>query len=311
MHVTVGILLIGYNRWDLLEKRLSELATSHIDTQTVYLSLDGLSNGDLDFDRKTRIANLESLVLPFTLSVIQRPSNLGCSNHIVTAVSEVLSLHEQVIVIEDDVSISPFFISSMTEALSAVSKFQDVGTIGGFSNFHKRLHFPFFFRKNYWRKTKYFSAWGWGTTAEFWRKFERISDIENVEEYLSESPIWTNLSKRKQQIWLNRFRRGVWDYNLQLVLFKHEKLNVVPALRLIDNEGFSDDRSTHTKHKRPGNLFGIGKSDFLPVKYKAVEESLFLKIFWGFVDSNLWAADGYFNSRGRAKGLRTRFREFF
>lgn len=309
--MTTAILLIGYNRWDLLEKRLLELTQSHIDTQSVYLSIDGLSKGDIDFHRNTRIANLESSVLPFTLSVIQRPSNLGCSNHIITAVSEVLSLHERVIVIEDDVSISPIFISSMTEALHALSKFEDVGTIGGFSNFHKRLHFPFIFRKNYWRKTKYFSAWGWGTTAEFWEKFERISDIENVEEYLSESSIWTNFSKRKQQIWLNRFKRGVWDFNLQLVLFKHEKLNLLPALRIIDNEGFSDDRSTHTKHKRPGNLFGIGKSDISPTEFKMVEGSLFLKYFWGFMDSNLWAADGYFTSRGRTKGLRTRLREIF
>ena len=309
--MTTAILLIGFNRWDLLEKRLLELAASHIETQSVYLSIDGLSEGDIDLHRSTRIAHLENLVLPFTFSVTNRPINLGCSNHIITAVSEVLSLHERVIVIEDDVSISPFFISSMTEALHAVSKFEDVGTIGGFSNFHKRLHFPFFFQKNYWRKTKYFSAWGWGTTAEFWRKFERISDIKNIEEYLSESSIWINFSKRKQQIWLKRFRRGVWDFNLQLVLFKHEKLNVLPALRLIDNEGFSDDRSTHTKHKRPGSLFGIGKSDILPIKFKVVEGSLFLKIFWGFVDSNLWAADGYFNSRGRTKGLRTRFREIF
>ena len=74
---------------------------------------------------------------------------------------------------------------------------------------------------------------------------------------------------------------------------------------MIDNEGFADARSTHTKHVRPWSLFGEGLSEKEPGKYRVPRKFSILKYCWSFIDSNLWAADGYFNSRARSAGVRT------
>lgn len=306
-----AILLLAYNRWDLVEKRLFELAKSNVKPTDVVLSVDGSPDPNLNQEREVHINRLKNLDLPFEFEVILRPINLGCSSHIITAVTETLNQYESVIVIEDDVSVSPFFLESMNEAFDLIALHDDVGTIGGFSTFHKRSHFPLFFKANYWRKSRYFSAWGWGTTKEFWRSFVRVSEVKNLDEYLSQSSAWNNFSRRKKNIWLRRFNRGVWDFNVQLALFKNDKFNLLPALRLIDNEGFSDERSTHTKHRRPRNLFGEGKTNMIPKKIEEFRFSPLKKFFWGFVDSNLWAADGLFNARGREAGVRTIIRKIF
>ena len=306
-----AILLLAYNRWDLVEKRLFELAESNVNPTDVVLSVDGCPDSEINRMRESHVDRLKNLDLPFEFEVILRPINLGCSSHIITAVTEILNRYESVIVIEDDVSVSPFFLQSMNETFDLIALHDDVGTIGGFSNFHKKCHFPFFFKSNYWRKTSYFSAWGWGTTKEFWRSFVTVSEIEDLDEYLSQSSTWINLSRRKKNIWLRRFNRGVWDFNVQLTLFKNDKFNLLPALRIIDNEGFSDERSTHTKHRRPRNLFGEGKTNEIPKKIEEFRFSPLKKIFWGFVDSNLWAADGLFNARGREAGIRTMVRFMF
>ena len=306
-----AILLLAYNRWDLVEKRLFELAESNVKPTNVVLSVDGSNDSESNRMREVHVYQLKNLDLPFDFEVILRPINLGCSNHIITAVTEILNRYESVIVIEDDVSVSPFFLDSMNEAFDLIARHDDVGTIGGFSNFHKKYHFPFFFKSNYWRKTSYFSAWGWGTTTEFWRSFVRVSEIADLDQYLSQSSTWSNFSRRKKNIWLRRFNRGVWDFNVQLALFRNDKFNLLPALRIIDNEGFSDERSTHTKHGRPRNLFGEGKSNEIPKQIEVFRFSPLKKIFWGFVDSNLWAADGLFNARAREAGIRSMLRSMF
>lgn len=303
--MSIAILLIAYNRLDLVEKRLLELASSDVAPQNVILSVDGLKDLAATTLNNEYIALVRGLNLSFHCELVFRDSNLGCSRHIITAVTEVLEKYENVIVIEDDVSIAACFLRSMSDAILITTKIDDIGTIGGFSNFYKSVHFPFFFKKNYWRKTKYFSAWGWGTSRDFWTHFKSVSEIADLEDFLSNSIFWQSLSNRKRRIWLARFRRGVWDFNVQLILFKTNQWNLLPALRIIDNQGFSDNRSTHTKHKRPWNLFGVGLSNASPNQIKLFKCSNPTNLFWNLVDSNLWAADGLLNARAREKGVRT------
>jgi hypothetical protein len=309
--MSTAVLLIAYNRPELVEKRLNELAASDVAPKNVILSVDGYRG----LDEKNLESDFSSILtshnLPFEVQVNFRKSNLGCSKHIITAVTEVLQDFENVIVVEDDVVISPCFLSSMSDAFLLMQQNHGIATIGGFSNFHRKYHIPFSAGKNYWRTSRYFSAWGWGTNRNFWENFVSIEDIGDLEKYLSTSLVWRELSKRKQNIWLKRFRRGIWDYNVQLILFKLNKLNMLPSLRIIDNEGFSDKRSTHTKHRRPKNLFGVGFSNQKPSRYLLFSPISFNRFFWNFVDSNLWAADGFFNSRAREKGLRTYLKQFF
>ena len=183
---------------------------------------------------------------------------------------------------------------------------ENIGIVGAFSPFHNRF---FLSRKNSWRLSPYFSAWGWGTTSDFWQKFKTISNVASCQSELENSDYWRTLSKRKRAIWLKRFDRKVWDYNVQYILFLHSLSVLLPTYRLIDNEGFADSRSTHTKHVRPWSLFGEGLSDQEPLKYRVPGKFSSLKYCWSFIDSNLWAADGYFNSRARSAGIRTIFKK--
>jgi hypothetical protein len=287
-------------------RRLTELSISSVAPDRVLVSIDGPRNEtetgiwrDFDF-------SILKKEFPFSLEFIRRPENLGCSLHIITAVSEVLQIFESVIVIEDDVVVGNGFLQAMTNGLSIISSDGSIGTVGGFSPFRRGL-FPS--SNNYWRKSAYFSAWGWGTTKNFWDSFVSLTTIENPGKVLESSSVWMNFSERKKRIWLRRFHRGIWDYNVQFMLFLKDQKSLLPRLRLIDNEGFSDSRSTHTRHRRPWNLFGQGLCSKEP--QNLVESSFFSirNFMWSWIDSNLWAADGYFNSRAREMGIRSLFRK--
>lgn len=291
------VLLIGYNRPECLNRRLVELTKSDELPKKVIISLDGFPGG-IPFEE----FNVDLDSLPFEVSIIRRKENLGCSNHIILAVSEVLLEYQTCIVIEDDVIIGKSFIGAISKGLSIMENHKNIGIVGAFSPFHKRF---FLSRKNSWRLSPYFSAWGWGTTSNFWQKFKVISDVASCQSELENSDYWRTLSKRKRAIWLKRFDRKVWDYNVQYILFLHSLSVLLPTYRLIDNEGFADSRSTHTKHVRPWSLFGEGLSEKKPEDFKTPGRCSIIRHLWSFVDSNLWAADGYFNSRARSAGIRT------
>jgi hypothetical protein len=296
------VLLIGYNRSDYVKSRLEELSKSSLVPSKVIISLDGIATKDLQKFSDLSEVDLIRESFPFEVSLIKRTHNLGCSNHIILAVSEVLAEHESCIVIEDDVVVGKKFIGAISDALTIMEGDRSIGIAGGFSPFHKSL-IPW--KKNSWRLSPYFSAWGWATTSTFWKNFEVFPISGPNEEALSSSTFWNSLSARKRKIWMRRFERRVWDYNVQYTLFLHSSKVLLPKYRLIDNIGFADIRSTHTKHVRPWSLFGEGLSEKVPKSYSDPKGSSIRKFYWSFIDSNLWAADGYFSSRARSTGVRT------
>jgi GT2 family glycosyltransferase len=297
------VLLIGYNRPDYIRNRLEELSQSHIVPSKVLVSLDGLTASD---SFETSESDLAKASYPFEISVIRRPKNLGCSKHIVLAVSEVLSEHKTCIVIEDDVVVGRSFVGAISSAFAIMEENKNIGIAGGFSPFPRSFHPR---ARNSWRLSPYFSAWGWGTTSDFWKNFESFTDSPVNEQSLMNSPLWKSLSERKKQIWMKRFERGVWDFNVQYTLFQHSRFVLLPKYRVIDNVGFADLRSTHTKHVRPWSLFGEGLSEKKPEFFKTRGNCSIIWYLWSFIDSNLWAADGYFNSRARSAGIRTIFKK--
>jgi len=216
-------------------------------------------------------------------------------------------------VLDDDVSISPFFYEQMVGATNFFlnnNGSEKILTVGGFSPFYNNgfnLVTRYLLPSNKWRKTKYFHSWGWATSKIFWSKFVRLDDeFIDLDQLFSNSKHYDQLSKRKKLIWKQRFPRS-WDYQVQGNLFLQEGFNAFPYYRIINNEGLGDSRSTHTTQKKPWHIFGNSYSLYGPKNLNIKQTGL----LWKFFESNSLAADGYFIARGRNKGIRTMIRELF
>jgi hypothetical protein len=46
-----------------------------------------------------------------------------------------------------------------------------------------------------------------------------------------------------------------WDVQLVFYTFKNNLINICPIFAITGNEGFEDPRATHTKGKKPKNIF--------------------------------------------------------
>jgi hypothetical protein len=89
-----------------------------------------------------------------------------------------------------------------------------------------------------------------------------------------------------------------------LNLFKCDLQIAYPRFRIIENVGFNDIRSTHTKGSKPRSFIGQGFASDTELN-PTISDFNCQNLFWRFVDSNVWAGDGIFSVRGRQAGIRT------
>ena len=94
------------------------------------------------------------------LNVIQRQSNLGLSKSIILGVSEVFNQAEHVIVLEDDLLVSEYFLDFMISGLKKFANNKNVSSVQGYCYPINMGNEPFFLRGA--------DCWGWATWKNRW-----------------------------------------------------------------------------------------------------------------------------------------------
>lgn len=306
----LGVLIIGFNRPDLISDRLREIEEYCPQDTEIRLSIDGArqrnEQDDLNQREIIQLADEFSRSFGNRFSYKVQSNNLGCDAHISHAISEALNEFEAVVCLEDDIKISSKTINSLFDKY-LVTKSPIICAMASFKSNGNFIQKTF---RNYWRKSSYFSAWGYLISSDFWKSFELATDRISINRKLETSTYWRKLPKYKKDTWLGRFERGNIDYQIQLEAFSKNIEIILPVFRIIENIGLGDSRATHTYHRRPKNMFGVGPSTIFPAEGSEIRSALLNRIF-NYVDSNTWAGDGFLTVRGRRAGFRTSLRRVF
>lgn len=99
--------------------------------------------------------------------IIERTENYGLAKSVITGVTEVIRRHGKVIVMEDDLITSKYFLEYMNVALEKYEFVKNVFSITGYSHFpngHETLPESYFI--------KVFSSWSWATWSDRWATFD-------------------------------------------------------------------------------------------------------------------------------------------
>lgn len=111
-----------------------------------------------------------------SITIVERKENLGLSRNIIGGVTEVLSKNGRVIVVEDDLVCSPFFLRYMNDGLDVYADDAAVASIHGYMYpVHRPLPETFFLRGA--------DCWGWATWTRAWKCFradgrELLAELE-------------------------------------------------------------------------------------------------------------------------------------
>ena len=278
----IPVLLIGYNRPNLLKKRIIEI--SQMPVRHLYLSIDGGPESHTkemySVIKSTRkiLKNLE------TLEIIHHKENLGLVKHITSTITKILTIFNYIIVVEDDIKMSSNFYTNMINGFNFQTNNNITGIIGGFSPVSIKK-----FISNKWRISKYCVIWGWGCTAELWSDYIYDLGTQELNSNSLSSYSWNTLKKEQQELWINRFLKvqkfpySTWDIQLQYLSFKSNFQNIYPVSTLVTNEGFSDYRAVHTKEQKPKWMLNYTGDERL-IKVKKI--SNLSKFFEKYIDTN-------------------------
>jgi hypothetical protein len=157
--------LFAYRRPGHLARTLEALRTNPEAHETpIYVFSDGPRDPGAE-EGVRQVRQLLNHVDGFaSVQLVFRNENVGLARNITAGVSEVLDRHDRVVVVEDDVVVSPFFLRFMNEALSYYRDEPRVGSISGYCYpVSRRVPETFFIRGA--------DCWGWATWRNRWKYF--------------------------------------------------------------------------------------------------------------------------------------------
>jgi hypothetical protein len=172
-----------------------------------------------------------------SVTIIERETNLGLARSIIDGVTRLCDEYGRVIVMEDDLVTSPYFLEFMNTALEIYRDEEKVMHISGYMFPIDNTDLPetFFLRTA--------SCWGWATWNRAWRHFEK-----NPKQMLSEFS--ESAIRRFNMDGSNNFRAQVeqnasglidtWAIFWYASIFSNDGLCLHPKFSMVNNIGHDD-----------------------------------------------------------------------
>lgn len=185
-----------------------------------------------------------------SVKIIERQENFGLAKNIITGVTKLLEEYGRLIVLEDDLIVSPWFLAYMNDGLNLYAEDEKAGSIHGYVYpVREQLPETFFLRGG--------DCWGWATWKRAWSFFEPdgkklLSQIKQrglVREFdLNNSyPYYRMLQKQVEG------KNSSWAVRWHASLFLRDMLTLYPGTSFVNNQG-ADDSGTHLKST---NVFDV------------------------------------------------------
>jgi hypothetical protein len=180
------ITLFAFNRLSSTRQTVEALAKNEgAKSSVLYVFCDG-PKVDFSIEKRQQIEAVRQYLhrevkdknLFAETILIERTENWGLGKSIIAGVTEIINKHGQVIVLEDDLVTSPYFLQFMNDSLSLYKLQTEVLTIGACN----------YFANDDSTKPTFFSVvpdcLGWATWSDRWALFEEngqklLSEIEN------------------------------------------------------------------------------------------------------------------------------------
>lgn len=234
------IALFTYNRADHTQRAVESLLKN---AEAKFSDLFIFSDGPKTPEKKAGVEENRKYIHTISgfksISIIEREKNWGLANSLIAGITEVINKYGKVIVVEDDLILSPYFLQFMNEGLEKYKDDDRVGTITGFvPPIKDKLPETFFL--------KYFQCWGWATWKRAWDLLETDA-----------RPLLKGLRFKKTKFdvgggvgnYGNLYCQKVglvdsWYLRYYASLFLKDKLSLYPGRSMVTNDGL-DGTGTH------------------------------------------------------------------
>lgn len=229
------IVLFVYNRPDHTRRTIESLLRNPQASQSELVIYSDGPRGEKDRDRVRQVRDYLGKISGFRKILVNHSQiNRGLAASIIDGVTSVVSQYGRVIVLEDDLSVSPFFLDYMNSALSVYADDERVMHVSG-----------------YWYPVTFFgmpetfflpvpSSWGWATWARAWKWFKKDA-LELRQTFTREDILRFNLGGAnnfwEQVIHNLNGKANTWAVFWYAAMFRQQGLSLYPAQSMVNNTG--------------------------------------------------------------------------
>ena len=236
------IVLFTYDRLWHTQKTIEALKNNELASKSeLIIYVDGAKNKSV-YESVSQVRDYVETVDGFKkVTIITRDKNWGLANSIIDGVTQVIKKYGKVIVLEDDMVVSPYFLEYMNEALEQFVDDDRVISVHGYV-YPVDIELPeAFFLPGA-------ACWGWATWRRGWALFNSDGQYlldELVRRHLIQefdyNGAYPFLNMLKDQI---KGENNSWVIRWHASAFLANKLTLYPGRSLVNNIG-NDSSGTH------------------------------------------------------------------
>jgi hypothetical protein len=213
------------------------------------------SDGPKDENDEAKVAEVRKYIKTIKgfkrIEIIERDKNWGLANNIIDGITKVVNQYGKVVVLEDDLVTSPYFLKFMNDGLNIYEEEEKVISVHGYVYPIKGLPEIFFLRGA--------DCWGWATWKRGWDLFEKdgkklLDELEKrkLTKLFDFNGAYPYTKMLKDQV---EGKVDSWAIRWYASAFIHEKLTLYPGISLVKHIG---DLGTHVKDS---SLFDVELSE--------------------------------------------------
>jgi len=270
------VVLFVYNRPDHAENALMTLrANDYAEDSTLYIFSDGPKLNATD-EQKRDIEETRKVIRKEKwckeVIIIESDKNKGLANSIINGVTDVIAKHGKVIVLEDDLLTSPYFLKFMNEALSYYEDKKAVFSISADRPPAKKLILPENYQYDVFVSLRNFST-GWATWNDRWSLVDW--EMKKLDAFLSNSEQVRAFNRggedlTKMLIMQRNREIDSWSIVFTFAHFAHHAVSILPNNPYVDNIGFdgSGVHSLVTVSQRKDITKAVENARFIDIIYE-------------------------------------------
>jgi GNT-I family len=236
------IILFVYNRPDLTRQTLESLSrNAEASKSRLFVFSDGPKPNATDA-QKEKIEQVRAVINSRNwcaeTTLIAAETNKGLANSVIAGVTKITQEFGKAIIVEDDVTVSPYFLQFMNESLTYYENDDKVASVGGWNYYcpPEKIGDNFFLRHP--------DTIAWATWARAWELFNPDTDYlihaikkQGLGKYLNmENTINLVRMLRKQKAG----KVDSWAVRWTASLVLNQKLSLYPQFPLTRHEGFAE-----------------------------------------------------------------------
>jgi len=243
-HPLAPIVLFVYNRPWHTQQTIEALQNNELASESeLFIYADGAKNNKANEGVK-KVRNYIKTVDGFSkVTIIERENNLGLADSIIDGVTQTVNKYGRVIVLEDDLVTSSYFLRFMNDALEVYKYNNEVASIHGYLYpIDNMIGVPdTFFIKGA-------DCWGWATWARSWELFElngqKLLDELQYKRLQKEADFNNSYGYTRMLKDQINGKNNSWAIRWYMSCFLQNKLTLYPKRSYVQNIG-NDDSGTH------------------------------------------------------------------